>query len=84
MRVLSRLLTHFCHGNLRVFSLYFWPKYAAVNNTNIESVAVKRQKCYRWDKKMFCYFYPSSAFFSAKFNFIRRERFYDDYCCQQQ
>jgi len=25
--------------------LYFLPKYAAVNNTNIETVVMKRQKC---------------------------------------
>jgi hypothetical protein len=28
-----------------VFSLYFWSKYAAVNNRDIESVATKRKKC---------------------------------------
>ena len=43
---ISRLLNHCCHGNLKSeFSLFFTPKYAAVNNTDIESVAIKTQKC---------------------------------------
>jgi hypothetical protein len=42
---ISNLLNHCCHSILRVFSLYFLPKYAAVNNTNIETVVMKRQKC---------------------------------------
>jgi len=81
---ISGLLNHCCHGKVKSeFSLFFTPKYAAVNNTDIESVARKRQKCINFsvnvEIKKFCYFYLSSVILSAKFHFSRRERFYDKF-----